>query len=170
MPSPRATIFVAAISAVVAACGSALFCSQAGKETARIQLEQKPTVIPPLSAQDLADSKRQEACVRNSAFRSIASSDRLDGLRQSFDVRAVRAEPFSDRGVICQITGRLVTERVGGSITKEEISRVLLVSLTGEAEVTTMEFVKQLISSNAVTAMASNVGNDGTVVPAVHRQ
>ncbi len=170
MPSPRTAVFVAAISAVVAACGTALFFSKAGQETARIQLDQKPTVIPPLSAQDLADSKLQEACVRNSAFRSIASSDRFEGLRQSFDVRAVRAEPFSDRGVICQISGRLVTERVGGSITREEISRVLLVSLTGEAEFASMEFIKQLISSKAVTAMASNVGNDGTVVPAAQPQ
>lgn len=170
MPSPRATVFVAVISAVVAACGTALYLSLAAPEAAKIQLEQKIAVIPPLSADEFPESRLQETCVRNSAFRSITSSDRLDGLRLSFDVRSVRAEPFSDRGVICQIKGRLVTERVDRSITREEITRVLLVSLTGEAEFTTMEFVNQLISSKAVTAMASNVGNDGAVVPAVHRQ
>jgi hypothetical protein len=119
---------------------------------------------PPFTVKSAGNLWLREICARSEAYGSLTKGDRntLRVLR----LEDLEATAFSDRGVACLVRGTLRTrvDHSGSStITDEPIHQFILVSITGESELASEDFVKTLIKSNTVKGMASNVGNDGTV-------
>ncbi|MFJ7794456.1 hypothetical protein [Pseudomonas sp. NPDC096950] len=126
-------------------------------------------VTPPFTVKSAGKQWLREICGRSDAYASLTKGDRqtlkvlrLDGLE---------AIAFSDRGVACLVEGSLRTRVEHGSgastTSDEQIHQFILVSITGESELVSEEFFKATLKSRAISAMASNVGNDGTVTPKI---
>jgi hypothetical protein len=130
-------------------------------------------VIPPFSSGSAGRDLLSGLCTQNETFAKLTQVDRLVDrhTQKSLRLESLQAKAYSDRGIICMVDGTLRTlnERSPGTIstTDEKIHQIILVSITGESEVASGEFIKALLSSRAVRAMSSNVGNDGTVTPKV---
>ncbi|MGO4801159.1 hypothetical protein ACEN2T_17915 [Pseudomonas sp. W22_MBD1_FP4] len=126
-------------------------------------------VIPPFSTSSKGDSLLNRLCAESEVFSNLSQGDR--NTQKSLRLESLQARAYSDRGVICQVNGTLHTRRVpypGSAITTEEkISQIILVSITGESEVASPEFIQALVNSRTVRGMSSNAGNDGTVIPKV---
>ncbi len=60
-----------------------------------------------------------------------------------------------------------LTSLSSGTIATTQMNETFLVSVTGESELISEEFAKALSGSRTIRAMASNAGNDGTVMEAV---
>jgi len=124
-------------------------------------------VIPALSLKHNSEMA-QSFCVRSSVFADLSKSEgRVQKRIEAFNVWTA---PISDRGVICTVEGRLFIKRryaESATVTTEQVRTTFIVAITGESEVVTEEFAKALARSPVVGGMASNVGNDGTVVPKV---
>lgn len=106
-------------------------------------------------------------CFRNTAVDEFLNADR-QRIQRDIVALEVVAKPFSDRGMVCNLVGTLaIHERYGSSRTyrKEPFNISVAVAITGEAEIVNSEIATALVHSKAVGAMASNVGNDGTIVP-----
>jgi hypothetical protein len=123
-------------------------------------------VIPPPTLKNSAMA--QDFCVRSSVFADLSKAGEYE--KKRFDARNVWATPISDRGVICTVEGTLITWHGYSdsvTVTTKQIKTIFIVAITGESEVVTEEFAKTLARSPVITGMASNKGNDGTVVPKV---
>lgn len=130
-------------------------------------------VIPPFSSGSAGRDLLSGLCTHNETYSSLTQVDgSIDRHTQKiFRLESLQAKAYSDRGIICMINGtlRTVDERSPGfNVVDEKIHQIILVSITGESEVASEEFIKALISSRAVRAMSSNVGNDGTVTAKVN--
>lgn len=125
-------------------------------------------VVPAPSFAGQGREMLQYVCVHNAAFSSLAKTEYRE--QKTLERLNVQAVPLSDRGVICHVDGVLFTKRystTGATATSEPLQATILVSGTGESEVVTSEFANALRQSATVKAMASNVGNDGTIVPKI---
>ncbi|MDF9779254.1 hypothetical protein [Pseudomonas baetica] len=129
-------------------------------------------VIPPFSSGSAGRDLLSGLCTQNETYAKLTQVDRLvdPHTQKIFRLESLQAKAYSDRGIICMVDGTLRTlnERSPGfNMIDEKIHQIILVSITGESEVASVEFIKALLSSRAVRAMSSNVGNDGTVTPKV---
>lgn len=132
------------------------------------EVREETVVVPPLSALKVHNDWLRRACSSSKAFASlVAPAEDLETRTVSeFRPSRVVAEPLSDRGILCVVEGELLTQTPTVRSRGEKIRRILLVAVTGESEEISPEFAEQLQLSLAVKAMSSNVGNDGTLVPA----
>lgn len=123
-------------------------------------------VIPPPSLKNRAMA--QDFCVRSSVFADLSKADEHE--KKRFDAHNVWVMPISDRGAICIVEGTLITKHgysESATVMTKQIKTTFIVAITGESEVVTEEFAKALVRSTVISGMASNKGNDGTVVPKV---
>jgi hypothetical protein len=124
-------------------------------------------VIPALSLKQNSEMA-QSFCVRSSVFADLSKSE--GRVQKRLETYNVWTAPISDRGVICTVEGRLLIKHhysESATVTTEQVRTTFIVAITGESEVVTEEFAQELARSPVVAGMASNVGNDGTVVPKV---
>lgn len=125
------------------------------------------SVIPPPSLKHT--EMAQYLCMRSSVYADLWKAGEHEQKR--FDVGNVWTTPIADRGAICTVEGSLITKRGYSSgsltVTTEQIRKTFIIAITGESEVVTEDFAKSLVRSPVITGMASNKGNDGTVVPKV---
>jgi hypothetical protein len=138
--------------------------------TLKIALPSIPETVqdPPFTTQIAGRELLKDICYRSAAYASLVTVDRRS--IKDLAVAQFAAMPYSDRGVLCRIEGKIYITTYGpGSqtITKrsEPVQVNILASITGESEIVSDEFVKLLVGSTTVKAMSSNVGNDGTVRP-----
>lgn len=126
-------------------------------------------IVPPFSSSSASREMLRGLCTHNAAFAKLTEGERYT--EKSLRLERLQATAFSDRGVICVVDGTLRTLKnfSPGSISTidEKIHQIILVSVTGESEVASEEFLKALLSSRVVRAMSSNVGNDGTAQPKI---
>jgi len=124
--------------------------------------------VPPFSVRHQQANLLKGLCTQSDIFRQLEESTHEAPKRLvNLNVTAI---PLSDRGVICHVVGTLQT-RVSsnsGTVFSTPLDETFLVSITGESELISEEFAKALSGSRAVRAMASNAGNDGTVMEAVN--
>lgn len=151
--------------------GIAAICLTIGVFAGRATVEQVPPpeteVIPPFSTKTMGDQLRVSWCVQNKAFSDYSRSDD-HSVRRDVYTQRVQATPLSDRGLVCSIRGTVTeTYYPAGRVTRTEFNKVLIVALNGDAEFVTEEFALALSQSPAIKAMASNLGNDGTITPKV---
>jgi hypothetical protein len=123
-------------------------------------------VIPPPSLKH--SEMAQDFCLRSSVFADLSKAG--EHQQKRVEVRNVWTTPIADRGAICTVEGMLLTKQFyseSATVTTEQVRATFIIAITGESEVVTEEFAKALVSSPVITGMASNKGNDGTVVPKV---
>lgn len=124
-------------------------------------------VIPPPSLKH--SEMAQDFCLRSSVFADLSKAG--EHQQKRVEVRNVWTTPIADRGAICTVEGMLLTKHGYSSgsvaVTTKQIRTTFIIEITGESEVVTEEFAKALVRSPVITGMASNKGNDGTVVPKV---
>jgi hypothetical protein len=108
-----------------------------------------------------------EVCTKNSAYAALTASEGHHE-RKLITRLQITATPVSDRGVVCRLTGMMIAQQgqVGSmTFTKEPLQATIIVAVTGDAELVSEDFASALLNSPSIAAMASNVGNDGEVVP-----
>lgn len=134
----------------------------------KLSLPAETEVMPPFSVLHMSSRGLERFCVGSKAFADLSLSTK--GEQKALEGLELQAVSLSDRGVICAVRGTLFTKRVSAAsatIAAEPLAATILVSVTGESEVITDEFARSLANSVTVKAMASNVGNDGTVIEKV---
>ncbi len=129
-------------------------------------------VIPAFSLQAYAMDGLRQLCVHTGVFSEFAKADgTTDGVREQRRLSSLElaATPISDRGLVCTASSSVLTRTSvagGTALHRERVERVTyLVAFNGDSEVISEEFAKALLASKVVGVMASNLGNDGTVVP-----
>lgn len=125
-------------------------------------------VMPPFSVKNFRSGALDSFCVNSKAFSDLSLATQAE--HKPLGRFNVQATALSDRGVICVVSGPLFTKRRpadAATVTTEPFKATILVSVTGESEIVTNEFAQALASSPTVAAMASNIGNDGTVIEKV---
>ena len=155
-------LFVCSIALITTCLGSGFLWGRASVQPIETEL------LAPLSLRNFRQEKLKEVCYRNPAVAGFLSSDDRRSWRNVLDVE-VSAIPFSDRGMVCKLVGTLGIAEVNASgdlknYRKEPFSLSVLFAITGEAEIINSELATALPQSRAVSAMASNEGNDGTIV------
>jgi hypothetical protein len=144
----RSLVLALALSAVAGWIGLGLAWATADSES--------EATVYHASAKDLTGAALSHLCVNNTAYESLGTnSEENEVVREGFELFYVGAQPYSDRGVVCMIGGSQIVELSPGVTAEEEFTRWLLVSLTGESEVTTQDFVRQLQQSSVVLAMSA---------------
>lgn len=149
------TALIAAVPVLALAAGIAIGIAYASPG--------ETDIVPAPSFSDQGAQMLQYVCMHNKAFSALSKAERNE--QKSLEHFNIHAAPLSDRGVICTVDGVMLTRRNATTVTSEPLQATILVATTGDAEVVTREFAEALWRSIAVKAMASNVGNDGTVVP-----
>lgn len=91
-------------------------------------------LVPPFSTQSASSDLLKDICFRSAAYAGLIKNDRAT--RQDLGVSQFNAMPYSDRGVICRVVGklRIVTHEPGSqSITErsESVQVNILASVTG---------------------------------------
>ncbi|MCS8413347.1 hypothetical protein N0754_18760 [Pseudomonas aeruginosa] len=129
-------------------------------------------VLPPESLGAYTQQRLREGCAHNAVFGEFTMSDSmLNGVRVQRRVErlSVEAVPLSDRGIICRLSASVRTRKSQlGGVSLERMAdehMTYIVAINGDSEVVTEDFAKALLTSKTVHVMASNLGNDGTVIP-----
>jgi hypothetical protein len=90
-------------------------------------------------------------CVNSSAIKGMSNT------HTRFKVTDVATTAIADRGLLCQVQGRMTRELSGGRYAEAKVERLVLVSArTGESELITEDVFKYLQGSNVIKTLASN--------------
>nr|WP_228857669.1 hypothetical protein [Pseudomonas syringae]QOQ33407.1 hypothetical protein [Pseudomonas syringae pv. actinidiae] len=103
------------------------------------------------------------SCRQSPAFQSLSSTPddeaAIPKVRREVILSNIEALPLSDRGIICRISGTVVTVRktsLGYTKTEEALDRYIVIAMSGESEIVSENFAKELMKSSAVKAMSAN--------------
>ncbi|MCF5374148.1 hypothetical protein [Pseudomonas syringae] len=122
---------------------------------------------PPISTRTFGGDMQRYLCAKSTALAALSESDHHT--RKTLRIESLEARAYSDRGIICAVDGTIETLQIRGPDSfvsfKEKTHQMILVSITGESEIVSDDFVEALLKSRTASAMSSNVGNDGTVRP-----
>lgn len=147
------------------AIGLATVCLLGGFAAGRassIDEQVETMVLPPPSMKTL---KPEQFCTRNRAFSDFVKGDDIH-IQSHLAQLAVQLTAAFDRGVICRMAGEVVRYNpIRGAGSKRPFDFYVLVAATGDSQIMSEDLAKVIAASPAVAAMASNIGNDGTVVP-----
>lgn len=158
-------VFTRARYVVLAAIGLASVCLLGGVAVGRATAmnEQVETmVLPPPSMKNL---KAEQFCTSNRAFSDFVKGDDIH-IQTHLGQLAVQITAAFDRGVICRMAGEVVRYNpIRGVGSKRPFDFYVLVAATGDSQILSEDLAKVMAASPAVAAMASNIGNDGSVVP-----
>lgn len=151
------------------AIGLASVCLLGGFAAGRATAINEPVetmVLPPPSMKNLLNNlKPEQFCTRNRAFSDFVKGDDIH-IQSHLAQLAVQITAAFDRGVICRMAGEVVRYNpIKGVGSKRPFDFYVLVAATGDSQIMSEEMAKVIAASPAVAAMASNIGNDGTVVP-----
>lgn len=131
-------------------------------------------VIPATSLSNFSRETLKNFCAHSAVFSDFMRPDAMsEGVREQRAIRALQmaAIPLSDRGVICTLSASVLTRRTqpnGNAIDTSGDTRVTyIVAINSDSEIVSEDFAKALLQSKTVQVMASNFGNEGTVVPKV---
>lgn len=129
-------------------------------------------VIPAPSLRGYSGDALRQLCVHTAVFSEFAKAGGItDGVREERRLSGLQlaATPLSDRGLVCTASASVLsrTSMPGGTAlhSKNDARITFLVAINGDAELISDDFAKALLASKAVGVMASNLGNDGSVVP-----
>lgn len=170
MSTDRKTAATAIATPLLAlAIGIAIGCAIWRSEPAETE------VVPAASMGNFSPKTLQEFCGHNAVFSDFTKADAAlsngERVQKRVDRLQMAATPLSDRGVICSLTATVLTRRTqpNGDVVESTSDEHMtyIVAVNGESEVVTADFAKALLASKTVRVMASNLGNDGTVVPVV---
>lgn len=130
--------------------------------------------IPAVSLGQFSQQGLREFCGHSAVFSDFTTPDTISNgerVQKRFDRLQMAATPLSDRGVICTVSASVLTRRTqphGIAVESTTDARMTyIVAVNGDSEIVDEDFAQALLASKSVQAMASNWGNDGTVVPAV---
>ena len=131
-------------------------------------------VIPPASLKDFSRRALEDFCGHSAVFSGLVRPGTVkDGVREQKVVRGFQmiAKPLSDRAAVCSVKASIITRTTQQNGNSMEISGdthlTYLVALNGDSEIISEEFAKELLNSHVIQVVASNLGNDGTIVPKV---
>lgn len=131
-------------------------------------------VIPAASLKTFSQQALEGFCRHSAVFSDFVKPDSMsDGVREQKYVTGLQmfATRLSDRGAICTVKASILTRRTqqngSGFERSEDAHLTYLVAINGDSEGVTEEFAKALLRSQVIPVMASNLGNDGTIVPKV---
>lgn len=131
-------------------------------------------VIPAASLKDFSRRALEDFCAMSAVFTDLVRPGTVkDGVREQKAVRGFQmiANPLSDRAAVCSVKASIITRRTQQNGNSMEISGdthlTYLVALNGDSEIISEEFAKELLRSQVIKVVASNLGNDGTIVPKV---
>jgi hypothetical protein len=129
-------------------------------------------VIPAPTLRGYSGDALRQLCVHTAAFTEFANADSTtDGVREERRLSALQiaATPLSDRGLVCTASASVLsrTSMPGGTAlhNTKDARITFLVAINGDSELISDDFAKALLASKTVGVMASNWGNDGSVVP-----
>jgi hypothetical protein len=155
-----------ALPVLTLAIGIAIGCAITRTDTVESQ------VIPAASLKGFRDQTLNAFCGQTSVYSDFMRSDAVnESVHTQKLIRGIQmtATPLSDRGLICNLSASVVTRRSqpnGIAVATTAVEHITyLVAINGYSEIITEDFAKTLLKSGAVSAMASNWGNDGSVVP-----
>lgn len=131
-------------------------------------------VIPAFSLKDFSRRGLEDFCRGSTVFSDLVKPDNTkDDVREQKVVRGFQmlANPLSDRAAVCSVKASIITRKTQRNGSAIEMSRDIhltyLVAFNGSSEVISEEFAKELLHSHVIQVMASNLGNDGTIIPKV---
>ncbi|WP_439126357.1 MAG: hypothetical protein ACNJA3_28725 (plasmid) [Pseudomonas rhizophila] len=131
-------------------------------------------VIPAASLKDFSRRALEDFCGYSAVFSDLVRPYTVkDGVREEKVMRGLQmiANPLSDRAAVCSVKASIITRRTqqngNGMEMSEDIHLTYLVAINGDSEIISEEFAKELLRSHVIGVVASNLGNDGTIVPKV---
>lgn len=133
----------------------------AGRMTSTV--EQNETMVVPASS--MKNLKPELPCTQNRAFSDFVRGEDIHIQSQVTQLH-VQTTALFDRGVICHMVGEVGRADMVRHVSRRERFNIfLMVAATGDSEIISEDLAKALAASHVLSAMASNIGNDGTVVP-----
>ena len=110
-------------------------------------------VLSAVSVQEMNTDQLNKLCQNSTVIKAL--SDKAS--QQEFKVSSIAATPIADRGLLCQVQGKLSRTLSGGRYSENTIERLVLISArSGDAEEITQEQFQYLQESVVIHALASN--------------
>lgn len=105
-----------------------------------------------LSATTYTPEKLNTLCENSAAIQGISSQPSRD-----FEISDVLVTVIGDRGVLCQVKGKLTNHLSGGRISQVKVERFAFISArSGESELVSGDIFHYLNQSPVVKSLASN--------------